>query len=58
MPQETEEEAIMPPNLAAKIDRAVQKILYLGGDRVGFIILYGSASLGRMKSELDIDISL
>ena len=48
----------MPPNLAAKIDRAVQKILYLGGDRVGFIILYGSASLGRMKSELDIDISL
>lgn len=48
----------MPPKLAAKIDRAVQKILSLGGDKVRFIILYGSASLGRMKSDSDIDISV
>lgn len=58
MPQEAEEGAIMPPKLAAKIDRAVQKILSLGGDKVRFIILYGSASLGRMKSDSDIDISV
>jgi len=58
MPQETEEEAIMPPKLAAKIDRAVQRILSLGGDKVRFIILYGSASSGRMKSDSDIDISV
>ena len=48
----------MPPELAAKIERAVQKILSLGGDKVRFIILYGSASSGRMKSDSDIDISV
>jgi len=48
----------MPPKLAAKIDRAVQRILSLGGDKVRFIILYGSASSGRMKSDSDIDISV
>ncbi len=48
----------MPPKLAAKIERAVQKILSFGGDRVRFIILYGSASSGRMKSDSDIDISV
>lgn len=58
MPQETEEEAIMPPELAAKIERAVQKILSLGGDRVRFIILFGSASSRRMKPDSDIDISV
>lgn len=58
MPKETEEEAIMPPKLAAKIERAVQKILSLGGDKVRFIILYGSASAGGMKSDSDIDISV
>jgi len=46
----------MPPELAAKIERAVQKILSLGGDRVRFIILYGSASSSGMKSDSDIDI--
>ena len=41
-----------------KIDRAVQKIRSLGGDKVRFITLYGSASVGRMKEDSDIDISV
>ncbi|MCX6676944.1 MAG: nucleotidyltransferase domain-containing protein [Methanothrix sp.] len=41
-----------------KIDRAVQKIKSLGGDKIKFIILYGSASVGRMKEDSDIDISV
>ncbi len=40
----------------AKIDRAVQKIKSLCGDKVRFIILYGSSSVGRMKEDSDIDI--
>jgi predicted nucleotidyltransferase len=40
----------------AKIDRAVRKIKSLGADKVRFIILYGSASVGRMKEDSDIDI--
>jgi predicted nucleotidyltransferase len=40
------------------IDRAVQKIKSLGGDKVRFITLYGSASVGRMKEDSDIDISV
>jgi uncharacterized protein len=39
-----------------KIDRAVRKIKSLDGDKVRFIILYGSASAGRMKEDSDIDI--
>jgi uncharacterized protein len=39
-----------------KIDRAVRKIKSLGGDKVRFIILYGSASDDRMKEDSDIDI--
>ena len=35
--------------LSDKIDRAVQKIKSLGGDKVRFITLYGSASEYRMK---------
>ncbi|MDD2836431.1 MAG: nucleotidyltransferase domain-containing protein, partial [Methanothrix sp.] len=42
--------------LHEKIDRAVRKIESLGGDKVRFIILYGSASAGRMKEDSDIDI--
>jgi len=45
-------------NISEKIDRAVQKIRSLGGDKVRFIILYGSASDGRMKEDSDIDISV
>jgi predicted nucleotidyltransferase len=41
-----------------KIDRAVQKIKSLGGDKIRFITLYGSASVGRMKEDSDIDISV
>jgi len=58
MPQETEKDAIMPPDLATEIDGAVQKIPSLGGDRVRFIILYGSVSSGRMKSDSYIDIGV
>ncbi|MHB8118989.1 MAG: nucleotidyltransferase domain-containing protein [Methanothrix sp.] len=45
-------------NLSEKIDRAVQKIKSLGGDKVRFITLYGSASEGRMKEDSDIDIKI
>jgi uncharacterized protein len=43
-------------NLSDKIDRAVSRIRSLGGDKVRFIILYGSAREGRMKEDSDIDI--
>jgi predicted nucleotidyltransferase len=42
--------------LSERIDRAVGKIRFLGGDKVRFVILYGSASEGRMKENSDIDI--
>jgi predicted nucleotidyltransferase len=58
MPQKTGEGFIILPNLAEKIERAVQKIMALGGDRVRFIILYGSACEGPMKEDSDIDISV
>jgi predicted nucleotidyltransferase len=44
--------------ISEKIDRAVQKIKSLGGDKVRFIILYGSANEGRTKEDSDIDISV
>jgi len=50
--------SIIPSNLAQKIDRAVQKIIGLGGPKVRFIILYGSANEGRMNEDSDIDISV
>ena len=43
-------------SLTDKIDRAVSRIRSLGGDKIRFIILYGSASEGRMKEDSDIDI--
>jgi uncharacterized protein len=43
-------------NLSDKIERAVHKIKSLGGDKIRFIILYGSASEGSMKEDSDIDI--
>ena len=45
-------------DLSDKIDRAVQKIKSLGGPKVRFIILYGSASEERMNEDSDIDISV
>ena len=48
----------MMHNRSDKIDRAVQKIKSLGGDKIRFITLYGSASEGRMKEDSDIDISV
>jgi predicted nucleotidyltransferase len=48
----------MMHNLSEKIDQAVQKIKSLGGDKVRFITLYGSASVGRTKEDSDIDISV
>jgi len=58
MPEKPAEGYIIPSNLAQKIERAVQKIIALGGDKVRFIILYGSACEGRMKEDSDIDISV
>lgn len=58
MPEKPTEGPIIMPNLAKKIERAVQKILASGGDKVRFIILYGSANEGRMKDDSDIDISV
>ena len=46
-------------NVAAeKVERAVEKIKAIGGSRVRFIILYGSASEDRMRASSDIDISV
>jgi uncharacterized protein len=45
-------------NISEKIDMAVRKIIALGGSKVRFIILYGSACEGRMKEDSDIDISV
>ena len=45
-------------NISEKIDMAVRKIIALGGPKVRFIILYGSACEGRMKEDSDIDISV
>ena len=58
MPQKPAGGTIMPSNLAQKIDRAVRKIIALGGPKVRFIILDGSACEGRMKEDSDIDISV
>jgi hypothetical protein len=44
--------------ISEKIDRAVQKIKPLGGDKVRFITFYGSVSVGSMKEDSDIDISV
>jgi len=43
-------------NLSDKIERAVSRIRSLGGEKIRFIILYGSASEGRIKEDSDIDI--
>ena len=45
-------------SISEKIDMAVQKIIALGGPKVRFIILYGSANEGRMKEDSDIDINV
>jgi predicted nucleotidyltransferase len=58
MPEKPTEGPIIIPNLAQKIERAVQKIMALGGDKIRFIILYGSANDGCMKEDSDIDISV
>jgi hypothetical protein len=58
MPEKPTEGHIIIPNLAQKIERAVQKIMALGGDKIRFIILYGSANDGCMKEDSDIDISV
>jgi predicted nucleotidyltransferase len=51
-------EIIIMQNISEKIDMAVRKIIALGGPKVRFIILYGSACEGRMKEDSDIDISV
>ena len=43
-------------SLSDKIERAVRRIRSLGGEKVRFIILYGSACIGQMKEDSDIDI--
>ena len=45
-------------SISEKIDMDVQKIIALGGPKVRFVILYGSANEGRMKEDSDIDISV
>jgi predicted nucleotidyltransferase len=42
-------------SLYDKIERAVSRIRSLGGDKVRFIILYGSAVQGGMKEDSDIE---
>jgi len=50
--------SIIMQNVSEKIDMAVQKIIALGGPKVRFVILYGSANEGSMKEDSDIDISV
>ena len=38
------------------IDDAVRKILQLSGDRVKFVILFGSHARGEVRRDSDIDI--
>ncbi|NJE54876.1 nucleotidyltransferase family protein [Thermococcus sp. 21S9] len=38
------------------IDDAVRKILQLGGDRVKFVILFGSHARGEVRRDSDVDI--
>jgi len=40
----------------AKVSQAVERILSLGGGKVRFIILYGSAADGTMRQDSDLDI--
>lgn len=43
-------------SLSDKIERAVSSIRSLGGEKIRFIILSGSACEGSMKEDSDIDI--
>lgn len=41
-----------------KVSGVCQRIMEMGGDKVGFIILYGSAAKGKMSGMSDIDIAV
>jgi len=43
-------------SLSDKIEHAVSRIRSLGGEKIRFIILYGSAVQGGMNEDSDIDI--
>jgi predicted nucleotidyltransferase len=45
-------------NLVPGISSVVEKIKTIGGDRVRFIILYGSAAKGEMTELSDIDLAV
>ncbi len=45
-------------NLVHGISGVVEKIKTIGGDRVRFIILYGSAAKGEMTELSDIDLAV
>ncbi|MCL7476365.1 MAG: nucleotidyltransferase domain-containing protein [ANME-2 cluster archaeon] len=41
-----------------KVSDVCQSIMEIGGEKVGFIILYGSAAKGKMSGLSDIDIAV
>jgi len=45
-------------NLVPGISGVVEKIIIIGGDKVRFIILYGSAAKGEMTELSDIDLAV
>ncbi len=40
------------------MDKIVRKILEIGGDRVLFILLYGSRARGDVRADSDVDIAV
>jgi predicted nucleotidyltransferase len=45
-------------NLVSSISGVVEKIKTIGGDKVRFIVLYGSAAKGEMTELSDIDLAV
>ena len=48
----------MNTTVQQKVSGVCQRIIEIGGDKVSFIILYGSAAKGKMSGMLDIDIAV
>ncbi|MCK4928539.1 MAG: nucleotidyltransferase domain-containing protein [Methanosarcinales archaeon] len=48
----------MNATVKQKVSDVCKSIMDMGGDKVGFIILYGSAAKGKMSGLSDIDIAV
>jgi len=47
-----------PKNMEKSISEIIDRILEIGGEKIGFISLYGSAAKGKMTALSDIDIAV